>query len=151
MRRWRQILKWLWGKSMRMPEPAGEGDSRERLGRWGEGVAAAYLGGRGGMEVLERNWRAPADRRLELDLVCREGRSLVFVEVRTRRKGARVTGYHSLNRRKKRALLEAVRHYLRSLGEPARPWRFDVVDVAAGGEGTGEGQVRHFRGVPLER
>ncbi len=54
---------------------------RQRLGRWGEGVAATHLEAHG-YTILARNWRCAAG---EIDLVARDGETLVFVEVKTRR------------------------------------------------------------------
>lgn len=51
------------------------------LGRLGEALAATYLEQRG-MEILARNWRCQHG---EIDLVARDGRDTVFVEVKTRR------------------------------------------------------------------
>jgi putative endonuclease len=55
-------------------------DPRHALGRRGEELAAEYLR-RGGYSVLERNART---RYGEIDLVVRNRRALVFVEVKTR-------------------------------------------------------------------
>ena len=52
-----------------------------RLGQAGE-EAAVMLLTRAGFTLLDRNWR---QGRLELDMVCRDGREVVFVEVKTRR------------------------------------------------------------------
>jgi len=49
-----------------------------------EALAAQTLTARG-WRVLARNWRNPADRREELDLVCADGEVLVFVEVKALR------------------------------------------------------------------
>ena len=56
--------------------------ARQRLatGGYGEAQAAAYLG-RLGMVVLDRNWRCELG---ELDLVLRDGSTVVFCEVKTR-------------------------------------------------------------------
>jgi putative endonuclease len=51
------------------------------LGRYGEALAVRYLREQG-MEVLERNWRCAHG---EVDVVARDGRCLVIVEVKTRR------------------------------------------------------------------
>ncbi|AWB95759.1 YraN family protein [Agromyces badenianii] len=50
------------------------------LGRRGEQLAVEHLEARG-MQVLERNWRC---RIGEIDIVARDGRDTVFVEVKTR-------------------------------------------------------------------
>ena len=55
-----------------------------RLGHAGEEAAATLLL-RAGFRLLDRNWR---QGRLELDMVCRDGAELVFVEVKTRRSEA---------------------------------------------------------------
>ena len=117
-------------------------------GAHAENLAAATLTARG-WRVLARNWRNPADRREELDLVCADGEVLVFVEVKARSARALVPGYFAVDARKKRVLLRAARAYLRGLRQPPRTVRFDVVEVALGAEGTGEPPVRHFENVPL--
>ena len=53
---------------------------RQRLGTYGEHLAAQHLV-RAGMVVLDRNWRGVGG---ELDLVLRDGRTLVICEVKTR-------------------------------------------------------------------
>jgi len=55
-------------------------DVRTDLGRRGETLAARHLTSLG-MQVLARNWRCPAG---ELDLVLRQGSTLIACEVKTR-------------------------------------------------------------------
>ena len=116
-------------------------------GARGERVAAEFLQGRAGFTVVTRNWRSPRDQRDEIDLVCRDGEVLVFVEVKARRIEAQVPGYDAINERKKRALRRAVHAYLRSLAHPPRTFRFDVVEV--GLSTRLPPQVHHFENVPL--
>ena len=54
--------------------------SRQALGAYGEDVAARYLV-QAGMVLLDRNWRCPEG---EIDLVLRDGDTLVVAEVKTR-------------------------------------------------------------------
>jgi len=54
--------------------------AKDALGRRGEAIAARHLLA-SGMVIVDRNWRCPQG---ELDLVARDGRQLVFVEVKTR-------------------------------------------------------------------
>jgi putative endonuclease len=54
---------------------------KDDLGRWGETVAGDYLVANG-FEVLDRGWRC---RLGEIDLIARTGRTVAFVEVKTRR------------------------------------------------------------------
>jgi putative endonuclease len=50
------------------------------LGQWGEDLAAKHLE-RSGYELLARNWRCKSG---EIDIVCKAGGVVVFVEVKTR-------------------------------------------------------------------
>jgi len=101
------------------------------IGRQGEARAAQYLGKVKGMRIVARNWRSPVDRRDELDLVCLDGAVLVFVEVKTRFRGALVRGYFTVDRRKKEALRRAALCYLKRIPPHSRPkaLRFDVVEI----------------------
>jgi putative endonuclease len=100
-------------------------DLRKKLGDFGEQAAAAHLI-RQGYTLLERQWRGPGG---ELDLVMREGATLVFVEVRTRR-GPVGAAEESVGR-SKRARLAALAHaYLETAAVPAHvAWRIDVVAI----------------------
>ncbi len=63
-------------------DPAGScGRARQAVGAYGERVAVRFLEG-SGIEVLDRNWRC---RFGEIDIVARDGESLVICEVKTRR------------------------------------------------------------------
>lgn len=61
-----------------LPAPV---QGRQRLGRWGEDVAAAFLAA-SGLRVHARNVRTRAG---ELDVICDDGEAWIFVEVKTRR------------------------------------------------------------------
>jgi putative endonuclease len=86
-----------------------------------EALAAAFLE-RSGLAVLERNFRV---RGGEIDLVCREGKTLVFVEVRLRRNGDFGGAGASITTSKRRRLILAARHYLAR--QPDADCRFDCV------------------------
>lgn len=61
-----------------------ETPSRRHVGNDGEEAATRHLQGRG-WHILNRNWRPEgAFHGLELDIVARDGDTLVFVEVKTR-------------------------------------------------------------------
>jgi putative endonuclease len=141
------MLDWLkdkWGKlaGREAPETRAAAD-----GARGEAAAADYLQSRHGFSILVRNWRSPRDQRDEIDLVCRDGEVLVFVEVKARAAGALVSGYHAVDERKKRALRRAVHAYLAALAAPPRTFRFDIADVTLSGRLPP--QVLHFENVPL--
>ncbi len=95
------------------------------LGRQGEDAAAALLVGLG-LRVLERNLRLG---RLELDLICEDGDTLVFVEVKTRAEGSLAAPADGLTPQKRARLLRAAQTYLSRRGLWHRPCRFDLVSV----------------------
>lgn len=121
--------------------------STPERGEAGERAAEHYLIREKGFRLVARNWRNPADRREELDLVMFAGEALVFVEVKTRSAEALVAGYHAVNRRKRRVLKRAIRAYLRGMVEVPRTYRLDVVEVRW--PEAGEPEVRHFERVKL--
>jgi putative endonuclease len=87
-----------------------------------EAEAARLLESKG-LAVVARNYRT---RFGEVDLVAREGATLVFVEVRRRSSRAFGGAAASVDARKQAKIVAAARHYLARLGaEPA--CRFDVV------------------------
>jgi putative endonuclease len=114
-------------------------------GEFGERTAEDHLRRRGYV-VVARNWRNPRDRREEIDLICRDGAVLVFVEVKTRRSGGLVPGYYAVDRRKRRVLRRAIGTYLRQLRRKPVTFRLDVVEVALGPD---QPEVRHFENIPL--
>lgn len=128
----------------------GPRDENQVRGSAGERAAEAFLCAKPGWRLVVRNWRSPKDRRDEIDLVCRDGEVLVFVEVKTRAAGALVGGYHAVDARKKRVLRRACGVYLRGLGaHRPRTVRFDVVEVEWAADGRAEPVARHFENVPL--
>lgn len=90
-----------------------------------ETLAAAWLARRG-LKVIARNYRV---RGGEIDLICRDGRVLVFVEVRLRRRGDFGGAAASITERKRQRLVLAARHYLAgpAASHADAPCRFDAV------------------------
>ncbi len=120
------------------------GSTRAERGRHGEDLAESYCRRELGYRVVARNWRSKND---ELDLICMDGEVLVFIEVRSRAAGALVSGYASVNARKKKVLQRACKSYLKRLQNPPKHFRFDIIDVSLV---AGElGEVRHYANVPL--
>jgi putative endonuclease len=97
---------------------------RLELGRAGERAAARLLRERG-YEVIGAGFVA---RRGELDLICRRGREIVVVEVKTRTTDAFGTPLEAVGMRKRRALINAAAEY-RTLAEWRGQIRFAVVGV----------------------
>jgi putative endonuclease len=95
-----------------------------RRGAEAEELAARFLA-KQGLVVMTRNFRT---RFGEIDLVARDGETLVFVEVRARSWSAFGGAAASVDAGKQRRIIAAARHYLARL--PAEPaCRFDVLTL----------------------
>jgi putative endonuclease len=99
--------------------------TRLNLGRRGEQLAEQKLAA-SGYAILARNYRCRAG---EIDLVARQGETVVFVEVRTRRGTAFGLPEASLTPRKRQHLIAAAQTYLQASQLEEVPWRIDVVAV----------------------
>jgi putative endonuclease len=97
-----------------------------RLGVRGEKLAARFLR-RNGFKVLYRNFRGRHGG--EIDLVCRDRDTLVFVEVKTRTREDFGRPLDAVNRQKQRRISLGALAWLRLLGDPDILFRFDVVEV----------------------
>jgi len=98
------------------------------LGRRGEDAAVRLLLAKG-YSILARNWRV---RSGELDIVARDGRTIVFVEVKTLRREGYYRPGDNLSPRQMRRNYRAALFYFRVIGRPSLPGRFDLVEVVAG-------------------
>ena len=103
---------------MARPPPA----RRAAAGAAAEALAAHFLTQRG-LAIVERNWRRRCG---ELDLVAREGDTLVFVEVRLRRGGDFGGAAASITAAKRARIVAAASLYLARLPRTP-PCRFDAV------------------------
>ncbi|MFA7293051.1 MAG: YraN family protein [Rhodocyclaceae bacterium] len=90
-----------------------------------EALAATWLEQQG-LTVVERNFRV---RGGEIDLICRDGKTMVFVEVRLRRRSDFGGAGASITTSKRRRLVLAARHYL--VRQPDALCRFDCVLMTA--------------------
>lgn len=96
------------------------------MGNYGEKVAADWLRSQQ-CRILARNFRGP--RRGEVDIVARDGKLLLFVEVKTRRKGAKIRGFDAVGKDKQALIERGANAWLKRLGTRNLPWRFDVIEV----------------------
>lgn len=100
---------------------------RQIDGQRAEALARAYLQDRG-LDFVGANFRTPFG---ELDLIMREGASLVFVEVRYRRSATFGGAAASVDRRKQMRLCRSAQYYLRGAAVGSQtPCRFDVVAIS---------------------
>ena len=98
------------------------------VGLSGEDAAIAYLQNRG-MVLLARRYRSPFG---EIDMVMRDGETLVFVEVKARATAREGAGLLAVSARKQNRLLRTALQYL-STHACDCPARFDVVEITKDG------------------
>ncbi|GGE84304.1 YraN family protein [Massilia psychrophila] len=99
----------------------------QRQGRAWEDAALAHLQ-KGGLVLVEANFTCKGG---EIDLVMRDGATLVFVEVRQRAAAAHGGAAASITPAKIRRLVRAASVYLLRFPQPPE-CRFDVVAIDAG-------------------
>ena len=101
--------------------------ARKAAGDAAEDRALAHLLD-AGLRLVARNYRTPGRGGGEIDLVMRDGATLVFVEVRRRSRTDFGGAAASVGWAKQRRIVFAARHFLLRLASPP-PCRFDVVAV----------------------
>jgi putative endonuclease len=107
-------------------------DRRRLFGNAGESVAERELVRRG-MRVLARNART---RYGEIDLVCHDGSSFVFVEVKTRRTSSFVSAREAVDRLKLGRLARLAEAWLALHGVRSANWRLAVLALTVSEAGA---------------
>jgi len=125
---------WLRPKSQRPT-------AKIELGERGEEFAAKFLKKRG-YKILVPRFKS---RSGEIDLVCRDGEWLVFVEVKTRESEKFGMPSEAVNREKQKHLSKTALDYLRLLDNPPIRWRFDIVEVILRPEADRPDDIRLFQ------
>jgi len=122
------IIVGRFSRYLNSPYRSGTGPSgaRKWTGDYGEKVAADWLRARN-CKVLARNFKGR--RGGEVDIIAREGRQLLVIEVKTRKKDAMIRGLAAVNRKKQLLIRRGANEWLRRLGTRDVPWRFDVIEV----------------------
>ena len=95
------------------------------LGQQYEQLAAAYLQ-RAGLVLLQQNFQCKAG---EIDLIMRDGQTLVFVEVKYRASSAFGGAVAAVTPAKQQKLLRACRWYLQQHRLSDQSWRLDVLAI----------------------
>jgi len=113
---------------------------RLALGESGEAIAARALR-RVGYRILAERYTCSLG---ELDLVARDGETLVFVEVKTRSSADRYPPGAAVDRRKQRQVARVAEHYLAAIRAGDVPCRFDVVAITVP-EAGGSPQIEVIR------
>jgi putative endonuclease len=97
-----------------------------RLGTRGENLACQFLR-KNGYKILYRNFRGRTGG--EIDVVCRDRDTLVFVEVKTRTREDFGRPFEAINRDQRKRISRGGLAWLRLLDDPDILFRFDVVEV----------------------
>ena len=109
-----------------MTDPDGKPRDRKWTGDYGEKVAADFLRSKG-CRILARNFKAP--RGGEVDIIARDGKLLLFVEVKTRHISAKIRPLDAVDKAKQTLIERGANAWLKQLGTRNLPWRFDVIEV----------------------
>jgi putative endonuclease len=109
-------------------------------GRQGEDLAASYLK-RKGFTILARNY---CSRLGEIDLVCRDRATIVFVEVKSKASADYSEPYQSVTARKRAKLRRLAELYLVTHRQENADARFDVLGITLGSKPQFEHLVGAF-------
>ncbi len=105
------------------------GENTHQKGKEGESLAAEFLASKG-CRVVERNFRCAVG---EIDLVVHDGKTLVFVEVKSRRGLRYGLPQEAVSIAKQRRLTRLAQWYIQDRRLEGLPARFDVVAVTWSG------------------
>lgn len=101
------------------------GQNRHQKGKEGESLAAEFLVNKG-CRLVERNFRCTVG---EIDLIVRDGGTLVFVEVKSRHGLRYGLPQEAVSTAKQRRLTRLAHWYIQDRRLEGLPARFDVVAV----------------------
>jgi putative endonuclease len=123
------LIRWLYLLSDRIRQRARrrKWEPHLALGRTAEDLAHRYLQKKG-FVIVARNWRTPSGSG-EIDLVARDGQTLVFVEVKARATDAIAAPDRAMDKEKLHRLRRAAEHYLAHANHDRRMVRLDLVSV----------------------
>ena len=99
--------------------------NKRRFGDEGEAEARAYLEGRG-VKVLEMNYRRPTG---EIDIIARQGKTVLFVEVKRRSSLRYGRPAEAVDRGKQAHILRTALMYMQENRLQDASVRFDVIEV----------------------
>jgi putative endonuclease len=94
------------------------------FGKKGEDLAKQYLDNKG-YSILKENWRF---HHKEVDIICKEGTTLVFIEVKTRSDDFFQKPYEAVEIRKQQFLIEAAEAFIEEYTDFTE-LRFDIISI----------------------
>jgi putative endonuclease len=99
----------------------------QKFGQSSEVLAVHYLK-QSGYKIIERNYRTPLG---EIDIIAKEKKTIVFVEVKSRRSIRYGSPKWAVTPKKKRTLSMAALHYLKATRQTSSKARFDVIAIVS--------------------
>lgn len=122
----------------------GVSEQRQILGKRGEELAIEHLKHAGHI-ILECNYRCPLG---EMDIIARDGETIVFVEVRTRSTGRLGWGEESITSKKRMRLNRIASHYIKYMNYQEWPSvRFDVIAIRSKIQQDSSPDISWIRGI----
>jgi putative endonuclease len=106
------------------------------FGKKGEDIAADYLQKKG-YKILERNWVSGKN---EIDIIAREGKFIVVVEVKTRHSNYAGEPETAVTHDKQKSLIRAANSYIRKMNLYEEV-RFDIISILVV---KGKEQINHI-------
>ena len=101
-------------------------NEKQKFGEKSEFITAKYLSKKYGYKILERNYR---NRLGEIDIIAKDGDTLVFIEVKAARTDAFGNPKWAVTPKKQRKISMIALYYLKSTGQSNTKARFDVVAI----------------------
>ena len=118
-------------------------EERLKLGAWGEEHAEQFLR-RQGVKILYRNYRTPVG---EIDIIARHGKTLLFVEVKTRSSTVCGVPAEAVGATKQRQILRTAEWFLLKEKFTRLQPRFDVISILANGKQVAIEHIENAFGV----
>lgn len=121
---------------------------KQEIGRWGEGIAAAFLE-RKGYTIIDRNYFTPEG---ELDLIAlleeKDEQVLVFVEVKTRTSEKYGYPEEAFSHKKWNNMLNAIGLYFQERPEYEDAWQVDLIAIQKL-SGNDQPDIQHFENIVM--
>lgn len=99
----------------------------QQFGKKGESDAVRYLK-KNGYRILEINYRTKLG---EIDIIAKDGKTIVFVEVKARRSAQYGHPKWAITPKKMRNMSMVALYYLKSTHQNAAKARFDVITISS--------------------
>lgn len=108
------------------------------IGKTGERIAESYLR-RKGYRILQKNFRTSLG---EIDMICLEGATIIFVEVKTNSSTDFGVPEYRVDHRKQKKMAKVALGFLKQKGKTDSDCRFDVVGILLGKDS--EPKIEHI-------